>query len=155
MTHTILLVQPERAQASRTFADYESVPKAMDGVCAMFEARLKQMNPSMRQITYDVNDLYAYIDSLPDLSALVFVAGTSHAPPAEHAGRKCTPPLHHFGEQRAAPQTGRSAWESGEASPLDQAISSLRANEAPVRLLSLSSLPSYTSQLPLRFAGSA
>ena len=41
----------------------------------MFEKRLKQLNPNMRQITYDINDLYTYIDSLPDLSALVFSAG--------------------------------------------------------------------------------
>jgi hypothetical protein len=43
----------------------------------MFEKRLKQLNPNMRQITYDINDLYTYIDSLPDLSALVYAAGAA------------------------------------------------------------------------------
>jgi len=45
----------------------------------MFEKRLKQLNPNMRQITYDINDLYTYIDSLPDLSALVYSAGARAA----------------------------------------------------------------------------
>jgi len=35
----------------------------------------------MRNITYDINDLYAYIDSMPDLSCLVFDHGTSQYQP--------------------------------------------------------------------------
>ena len=73
--HTIILVQPTPGKASRTFADFETVPLAMDGVCQMFEKRLKELNPSMRSITYDINDLYHYIDLLPDLSALVLAPG--------------------------------------------------------------------------------
>jgi hypothetical protein len=75
MSHTIVLVQPTPSKASRTFSDYESVVKALDGVCAMFEKRLKELNPQMRQITYDINDLYRYLDTLHDLSALVFAPG--------------------------------------------------------------------------------
>jgi hypothetical protein len=75
--HTIILVQPTAGKASRTFADFETVPLAMDGVCQMFEKRLKERNPSMRSITYDINDLYHYIDLLPDLSALVLAPGAS------------------------------------------------------------------------------
>ena len=105
------------------------VGQAMDGVCQLFEKRLKappaacsmhtsppgsprprqrfvyalarsviplppsraadrrrilgglpqEMNPQLRDITYDISDLYTYIDLLPDLSALVYAAG---APPA-------------------------------------------------------------------------
>jgi hypothetical protein len=73
--HTILLVQPTGGKASRTFSDYENVHGALDGVCSMFEKRLKELNPQMRSITYDINDLYHYIDTLPDLSALVFAPG--------------------------------------------------------------------------------
>ena len=51
----------------------------MDGVCQMFEKRLKELNPQMRSITYDINDLYHYIDVLPDLSALVFAPGARRA----------------------------------------------------------------------------
>lgn len=57
----------------------QTVPAAMDGVCQMFEKRLKELNPQMRSITYDINDLYHYIDVLPDLSALVFAPGARRA----------------------------------------------------------------------------
>jgi len=70
--HTIILVQEGADRACRTFMDYETVSKAMDGVCGMFERKLKQLNPNMRDITYDVTDLYNYIDMLVDLTALVY-----------------------------------------------------------------------------------
>ena len=41
------------------------------GVCRLFEARLKEMKPNMRQIAYDISDLFQFIDSLPDLAAMV------------------------------------------------------------------------------------
>lgn len=45
----------------------------MDGVVKMYESKLKQLNPNMKNITYDIQELYNYIDSLTDLSALVYV----------------------------------------------------------------------------------
>lgn len=39
-----------------------------------YEEHLKRINPTIRNITYDVKDLNNYIDHLPDLSALVFNA---------------------------------------------------------------------------------
>lgn len=41
------------------------------GLCKMFEQHLKQSNPTARNITYDIKDLWGYIDSLPDLGVLV------------------------------------------------------------------------------------
>ena len=35
----------------------------------------------MRNITYDINDLYSYIDSMPDLSCLVFDPATGQYAP--------------------------------------------------------------------------
>lgn len=37
----------------------------------MFEQKLKLDNPNRRQYTYDVQELFNYIDSLADLGALV------------------------------------------------------------------------------------
>lgn len=37
----------------------------------MFEKRLKEANPNLRNITYDIADLYKYIEALTDMSALV------------------------------------------------------------------------------------
>ena len=36
----------------------------------MFEKRLKEMYPHMKDITYDIADLYNYVDALADLSAI-------------------------------------------------------------------------------------
>ncbi|KAH9076932.1 hypothetical protein Ae201684P_010861 [Aphanomyces euteiches] len=68
--HTIILVQYTEDPNSRTYLDFESVNSAMDGVVKMYEAKLKQLNPTRRNITYDIQDLYNYIDSLTDLSTL-------------------------------------------------------------------------------------
>jgi hypothetical protein len=70
-------VQYTRDPNSRTYLDFESVNGGMDGVVKMYEAKLKQLNPSVKNITYDIQDLYNYIDSLTDLSALVYVAATA------------------------------------------------------------------------------
>eukprot|EP00246_Nothoceros_aenigmaticus_P012385 TRINITY_DN381_c0_g1_i2.p1 TRINITY_DN381_c0_g1~~TRINITY_DN381_c0_g1_i2.p1 ORF type:complete len:116 (+),score=17.01 TRINITY_DN381_c0_g1_i2:124-471(+) len=69
--HTIILWQPHSSRATRTFMDYETVPLAMDGICALFEKKLKEANPDKRNITYDIGDLYKFIDGQPDISALV------------------------------------------------------------------------------------
>jgi len=37
----------------------------------MYEERLKDLNPEVKNITYDVRDLNDYVDRLPELCALV------------------------------------------------------------------------------------
>ena len=39
----------------------------------MFEKRLKELNPTLPTISYDVADLYAYLDTFADFTALVCV----------------------------------------------------------------------------------
>ena len=41
------------------------------GVCQVFEDQLKAQNPHQRKITYDISDLFEFIDNIPDLAALV------------------------------------------------------------------------------------
>eukprot|EP00756_Hemistasia_phaeocysticola_P058616 Hpha_TRINITY_DN3525_c0_g2::TRINITY_DN3525_c0_g2_i1::g.25786::m.25786 len=72
MPHTIVLYQPTKATNSRTFSDFESVAEAMNGLCQMYERRLKHESPGSDDITYDVADLFKFLDSLEDLSLLVF-----------------------------------------------------------------------------------
>jgi hypothetical protein len=56
------------------------VPKSFalkfTGICKLFEQKLKHENPTARNITYDISDLYGYIDNLNDLGALVYVDET-------------------------------------------------------------------------------
>ncbi|XP_032821053.2 enhancer of rudimentary homolog isoform X2 [Petromyzon marinus] len=76
MSHTILLVQPTKRPEGRTYADYESVNECMEGVCKIYEEHLKRMNPNSPSITYDISQLFDFIDDLADLSCLVYRADT-------------------------------------------------------------------------------
>lgn len=58
---------------SRTFLQYPSVNAAMDGVIKLYEVKLKELNPKQDKITYEIQDLYNYIDSLQEICALVYV----------------------------------------------------------------------------------
>ncbi|GAQ82561.1 enhancer of rudimentary protein [Klebsormidium nitens] len=69
--HTIMLYQLQKAQGSRTWESHDTISAAMDALCARFEKLLKERSPNVRNITYDVSDLFGYIDSLYDISALV------------------------------------------------------------------------------------
>eukprot|EP00961_Rhodomonas_salina_P192916 2603172-Rhodomonas_salina.1 len=44
--HTIVLLQETASKSTRTFSDFESVSDAMNGICQLYEQRLKQMNPA-------------------------------------------------------------------------------------------------------------
>jgi hypothetical protein len=80
-SHTILLIQHTADKKSRTYYDYNSFSDAMGGVCRLFETQLKENNPTARNITYDVKDLFTFIDNLPDLGILVLQKQTqSYAP---------------------------------------------------------------------------
>mmetsp|Transcript_16525 Transcript_16525/g.33380 ORF Transcript_16525/g.33380 Transcript_16525/m.33380 type:complete len:105 (-) Transcript_16525:19-333(-) len=71
-SHTIVLIQYNLQSSSRTYLDYEGLPRALDAVCGLYEKELKTLNPQIRNITYDISDLYTYLDQLHDLSCLVF-----------------------------------------------------------------------------------
>ena len=71
--HTIILMQTSPNRATRTFMDFESVAQAMDGICALYERKLKELNPAIRNLSYDIADLYNFIDGLADMSALVYI----------------------------------------------------------------------------------
>ncbi|KAF8796840.1 enhancer of rudimentary homolog [Argiope bruennichi] len=80
MSHAILFVQPGKPE-TRTYSDFESVNECMEGVCHLFEEHLKRQNPNTGSITYDISQLFDFIDSLEDLSCLVFQKSTmTYAP---------------------------------------------------------------------------
>lgn len=77
MAHTILLVQANNRMESRTYSDFESVNECMEGVCKIFEEHLKRKNPNTPTITYDISQLFDFIDQLVDLSCLVYQKSTN------------------------------------------------------------------------------
>ncbi|KAH8360082.1 hypothetical protein KR093_010637 [Drosophila rubida] len=81
MGHTILLVQPEKRVISRTFCDYETVHECMEGICKIYEEHLKLQKPYSSLITYDIRELFDFIDTLADISCLVYEkASNSYQP---------------------------------------------------------------------------
>merc|ERR1712056_79676 len=77
MSHTILLVQPGQKPETRTTSDYESVNDCMEGVCKIYEEHLKRQNPNVPSITYDISQLFDFVDALSDLSCLVYQKSTN------------------------------------------------------------------------------
>ncbi|XP_046550935.1 enhancer of rudimentary homolog isoform X1 [Haliotis rubra] len=71
-SHTILLVQPTIRPETRTYSDYESLNECLEGICKIFEEHLKRSNPQSCQITYDISQLFDFVDDLADLSCLVY-----------------------------------------------------------------------------------
>ena len=72
-SHTILLVQPSAKKPdTRTWSDYETVNQCLEGICKIYEEHLKRQNPNEPTITYDIPQLFDFIDGLADLSCLVF-----------------------------------------------------------------------------------
>lgn len=43
----------------------------MEGICGLYERKIRNINPMVRNLTYDIGDLYNFIDGLTDISALV------------------------------------------------------------------------------------
>lgn len=70
--HTILLVQFALDDKTRTFLDFEDISKLVDGICQMYEQKLKVDHPDKQDVTYDVSQLFNYLDDLKDLGALVY-----------------------------------------------------------------------------------
>jgi len=69
--HTILLVQPSNKLETRTYSDFETNNECMEGVCKIYEEHLKRTYPNSPSITYDISQLFDFIDNLTDLSCLV------------------------------------------------------------------------------------
>lgn len=72
MSHTILLVQPGARPETRTYSDYESVNECMEGVCKIYEEHLKRRNPNTPTITYDISQLFDFLDQVKYISSLTF-----------------------------------------------------------------------------------
>jgi hypothetical protein len=56
---------------TRSYMDFPGVNAAMDALVKMYEHKLKELNPTVQHITYDISDLYNYLDSLHDVCGLV------------------------------------------------------------------------------------
>lgn len=71
MPHTIVLIQPGKPE-TRCYSDFETVTEAMEGVIEIFEADLRKNNPNVLSISYNLKLLFEFIDSMKDISCLVY-----------------------------------------------------------------------------------
>ena len=69
--HIILLLQSTDTPSSRTYSDFDSTQTFVDGLCKIFEEHLKRLHPSTPSITYDISELFDFLDSMKDVSCLV------------------------------------------------------------------------------------
>lgn len=72
MSHTILLIQPGAQPGTRTYSDYQSVNECIDGVSKIYEEHLIRLNPNTSNITYDIGQLFDYLDEVIWLNKLIY-----------------------------------------------------------------------------------
>ncbi|XP_034655954.1 enhancer of rudimentary homolog [Drosophila subobscura] len=72
MSRTILLIQLDSRDKSRSYAYFHSVDECLERVCKIYEEHLKRCTPCAHVITYDILQLFDFIDMLKDLTCLVF-----------------------------------------------------------------------------------
>ncbi|XP_022208290.1 enhancer of rudimentary homolog [Drosophila obscura] len=72
MSRTILLIQLDGREKSRSYAYFQSVDDCVERVCKIYEEHLKRCTPIARVITYDIIQLFDFIDVLKDLTCLVY-----------------------------------------------------------------------------------
>ena len=62
------------------YSDYNTIPEAVNAIIQMFEA-FKRSKGISENVTYDIEELYQYLDSLADICCLIFRKETnSYAP---------------------------------------------------------------------------
>ena len=50
---------------------WHSLPLFQDAIITMYEGKLKELNPGLGHIQYDISDLNAYLDTFADVTAMV------------------------------------------------------------------------------------
>jgi len=79
--HTIVLLQQTASPHSRTYYDFESKHKALEGIVRFFEESLKAAHPTKPTLTYDVSQVYTFLDGLGDISCLILDPATGKYQP--------------------------------------------------------------------------
>lgn len=71
--HTILLVQYSDKSSGKTYSEHDTVSRAMDDICQMYEQVIK-MDGGRAQAKYTVEDLWHFVERLEDIACMVFDA---------------------------------------------------------------------------------
>lgn len=69
--HTILLLQTTSKPESRSWSDYDTVTQCLEAVCKVYEEHLKRTRRADESHSYDVAELFDFIDRLGDVTCMV------------------------------------------------------------------------------------
>ena len=64
MVHIILLIQYTGSSKTKHYFDCESVEDAVKYIISIYEDKLKKINSNLTHVTYNILDLYEYIDEV-------------------------------------------------------------------------------------------
>lgn len=64
MVHILLLTQFTNSVRTKVWADFDCVYDCCKHICKMFEDNLKRQNPFLPEITYDITELYDFVDNV-------------------------------------------------------------------------------------------
>ncbi|ALC39391.1 e-r- [Drosophila busckii] len=81
MPHIYLLIHPKHEVISRVYCTYDSIDKCLEAICNIYEEHLKRVTPTMPTVTYDIMQLFDFLDSFVDICCLVQQSGSkTYAP---------------------------------------------------------------------------
>jgi len=81
MAHTIFMLQLTTPD-TRTYSDYDTLTQAVEAVVKLFEDDFKRKSGS-DIVTYDVNQMFDFLDTVADISFLVFKKETNMYSPMD------------------------------------------------------------------------
>jgi len=70
---------------SQTWTDHNSISEAMCSVCQIFEEKLSKENPEKRKLTYGIEELFLFIETIPDLACMTYDNSTNKYVPHDRA----------------------------------------------------------------------
>lgn len=62
MVHVVLLIQFRGNRSLWT--DFSSVAECCEYICKLYEQKLQRHNPDVEEMTYDISELYYYVDNV-------------------------------------------------------------------------------------------
>lgn len=72
----LLLVQQKPDTDSRRYQEFHTLDKCLDYILKLFEDKLRNQLQEKDNFTYDLSDLYEYLDDLPSIQCLIFSEDT-------------------------------------------------------------------------------
>ena len=106
--HTILLIQTTTDARTRSWSEYPTISAAIQSIIDSFQEQLKARNPHAPNITYDIQDLYNFVDQTHELAGMVYDANIKAYIPEDKKWIKDQIKLHllKLAKQNQSPSSG-------------------------------------------------